>query len=87
MRSMRFSEFCGKELIDIDNGERMGVLGQADLEIHPDSGEISSVILPGTSFLGWGKRKNDVVIPWEAIRKVGPDMIIVELRERGRARP
>ena len=84
---MRFSKFSSKEVIDLDNGERMGVLGQSDLVIHPESGQIQSIILPGSSFFGFGKRKNDVVIPWESIRKIGPDMIIVELTERGRARP
>lgn len=83
---MRYSEFSGKEIIDLDNGERMGMLGQSDLVIHSDSGKIDSIILPGSSFLGWGKKKNDVIIPWNAIRKVGPDMIIVELKERGTAK-
>lgn len=83
---MRFSEFSGKEIIDLDNGERMGVLGQSDLIIDPESGEIESILLPGTSFLGFGKKRNEVMIPWSAIRKIGPDMIIVELKERGRAR-
>ncbi|MEW9667688.1 YlmC/YmxH family sporulation protein [Ammoniphilus sp. 3BR4] len=83
---MRYSEFSGKEIIDLDNGERMGMLGQSDLVIHSDSGKIDSIILPVSSFLGWGKKKNDVIIPWNAIRKVGPDMIIVELKERGTAK-
>jgi YlmC/YmxH family sporulation protein len=81
---MRYSEFSGKEMIDLDNGERMGLLGQSDLIIHPETGQIDSIILPGTSLFGWGRKKNDVIIPWNAIRKVGPDMIIVELRERGK---
>lgn len=83
---MRYSEFSGKEIIDLDNGERMGMLGQSDLVIHSETGKIDSIILPGNSFLGWGKKKSDVMIPWKAIRKVGPDMIIVELKERGTAK-
>ncbi|WP_134700426.1 YlmC/YmxH family sporulation protein [Ammoniphilus sp. YIM 78166] len=83
---MRYSDFSGKEVIDLENGERMGPLGQSDLVIHPETGQIDSIILPGTSLFGWGKKKNDVMIPWDAIRKVGPEMIIVELRERGKTR-
>ncbi|HJV46689.1 MAG TPA: YlmC/YmxH family sporulation protein [Bacillota bacterium] len=82
---MRFSEICEKEIIDLDNGERMGVLGQSDLIIHPETGEIESIVLPATSFLRLGKRRDEVVIPWKSIRKIGPDMIIVEWKERGRA--
>jgi YlmC/YmxH family sporulation protein len=83
---MRFSEFSGKEMIDLDNGEKMGVLGHSDLLIHPESGEIDAIILPETSLFGFGKKKDEILIPWNAIRKIGPEMIIVELRERGRAR-
>jgi len=82
---VRFSEFSGKEIIDLDNGERMGVLGQSDLVINPESGQIESIVLSGSSYFGFGKKKHDVVIPWHSIRKIGPDMIIVELKERGRA--
>ncbi|RKD24281.1 hypothetical protein BEP19_07720 [Ammoniphilus oxalaticus] len=82
---MRFSKFSGKEVIDLDNGERMGALGHSDLVIDPETGQIESIILPGGSILGFRRRRNDVVIPWRSIKKVGPDMIIVELKERGRA--
>jgi YlmC/YmxH family sporulation protein len=82
--SVRFSEFCQKEIIDLDNGERMGVLGQSDLLINPESGVVESVIIHGSSFLGLGKKRDEVEIPWKAIRKIGPDMIIVELQERGK---
>ncbi|MBO8170963.1 MAG: YlmC/YmxH family sporulation protein [Bacillaceae bacterium] len=83
---MRFSEFSGKEIVNLDNGERVGVVSQSDLEVHPESGEIESIILPGTGFLGLGRKRDDVVIPWKAIRKIGPEMIIVELKQRGLAR-
>lgn len=82
---MRFSEFSEKEIIDLDNGERMGVLGQSDLVIHPETGQIECIVLSGSSFFGFGKKKQDVIIPWNSIRKIGPDMIIVELKERGKA--
>ncbi|MBO8162510.1 MAG: YlmC/YmxH family sporulation protein [Brevibacillus sp.] len=75
---MRLSEFAGKEIIDFDNGERMGIIGDSDLEINDTSGEITSIILPGGSFFGFGKKKEDVVIPWKSILKIGPEMIIVD---------
>lgn len=81
---MRFSEFSGKEIIDLENGERLGVVGHSDLIIDPETGEIESILLPGSSFLGLGKKREDVVIPWKAIRKIGPEMIIVEIRRGSR---
>jgi YlmC/YmxH family sporulation protein len=78
---MRLSEFSGKEIIGLDNGERLGVISDSDLEINAATGEITSIILPGTSFFGFGKRRDDVVIPWNSIIKIGPDMIIVQLQK------
>jgi len=75
---MRLSELSGKEIISLDTGERMGIVGHSDLEINAVTGEITAIILPGTSFFGWGKRREEMVIPWSSIVKIGPDMMIVE---------
>jgi YlmC/YmxH family sporulation protein len=79
---MRLSELGGKEIIGLDNGERMGVIGDADLEINTETGQIRSIIIPGGSFFGLGKRREDIVIPWEAIVKIGPDMVIIHVDKR-----
>ncbi|MGD8191070.1 YlmC/YmxH family sporulation protein [Brevibacillus ginsengisoli] len=76
---MRLSELSGKEIIGFDHGERLGTIGHADLQINQKTGDIQSFILPGSSFLGFGKRKEALVIPWKSIIKIGPDMMIVEL--------
>lgn len=81
---MRLSELSGKEIIDLDNGERMGMVGQADLLIHEGTGAIESMLLPTGRFLGLGKNKSEIVIPWQSIRKIGPEMMIIELRRSGR---
>jgi YlmC/YmxH family sporulation protein len=83
---MRLSQLSGKEIIDIENGERMGMVGQADLLINENTGTIESMILPSSSFLGMGKKRDEIVIPWQSIRKIGPEMLIIELRQRGRVR-
>ncbi|WP_027414655.1 YlmC/YmxH family sporulation protein [Aneurinibacillus terranovensis] len=79
---MRFSELGGKEIIDLDNGERMGTVGQSDLVIDPGSGQIKSMIIPMGTILGLGRKKEEVIIPWKSIRKVGSDMIIIEMQEK-----
>lgn len=83
---MRLSEMSGKEIIDLNNGERLGMVGQADLVINEHTGIIDSMILPSTSFLSIGKKREEIVIPWLAIRKIGPEMMIIELQQRGRVR-
>ncbi|GAB7388272.1 YlmC/YmxH family sporulation protein [Bacillaceae bacterium] len=82
---MRFSQLSGKEIVNLDSGERLGVLGQSDLVIDPETGAIDAIVLPAVSFFAFGKKKNDVVIPWQAIRKIGSEMIIVELGQKARA--
>ncbi|MGG4453717.1 YlmC/YmxH family sporulation protein [Brevibacillus porteri] len=77
---MRLSELGGKEIIGLDNGEKMGVISDSDLVIHPENGMIQSIILPGGSFFGFGKKREDLVIPWSSIVKIGPDMVIIQLQ-------
>ncbi|GED58127.1 YlmC/YmxH family sporulation protein [Brevibacillus formosus] len=77
---MRLSELGGKEIIGLDNGEKMGVISDSDLVIHPENGAIQSIILPGGSFFGFGKKREDLVIPWSSIVKIGPDMVIIQLQ-------
>lgn len=79
---MRFSDFSGKEIIDLNDGERLGVVGQTDLIVHPDTGQIDSMILPSSSrMLGFGKNREEIIIPWKSIRKIGPEMIIIERKQ------
>lgn len=82
---MRFSEFNGKEIIDLNNGERIGIIGHTDLLIDPESGEIEGIILPRGSFFGLGKQKEEIYIHWRSIRKIGPEMVIVERKEQLRS--
>lgn len=75
---MRLSELSGKEIIDLKKGERMGVLGQTDLEIN-ESGYIESLIIPSYKWFGMKKDANEIKIPWSKINKIGTDMIIIDV--------
>ncbi len=77
---MRMCELVGKEIVNICNGSRLGVVGDSDMAINIDSGEIQSIILPRKSnFINLWVDRQHLVIPWEAVRKVGAEVIIVEL--------
>ncbi|NMB25001.1 MAG: YlmC/YmxH family sporulation protein [Firmicutes bacterium] len=73
---MRFSELAGKELISIDEGARLGVISETDLVIDTETGIIHSLVVPnrGTFF-----RRRILVIPFHGIKKIGHDLIIVDL--------
>jgi len=43
-------------------------------------GKVKAIILPGTPrFLGFLGRRDDIIIPWERIKRIGVDVILVEL--------
>lgn len=77
---MRLSELIGKEIVNIVNGARLGVIGESDLAIDVENGQIQHIILPRRAnvFNFWVDRQS-MVIPWDLVRKVGEEVIIVEL--------
>ncbi|SFC08235.1 YlmC/YmxH family sporulation protein [Peribacillus sp. B-H-3] len=77
---MRLSELSGKEIVDIKRAERLGVLGQTDLEID-EKGQITALIIPSVKWFGLRKNGNEVRVPWSHIRKIGADMIIIDIAE------
>lgn len=78
---MKLSDLGIKEVVNLNTGARLGVLSDSDLLIDTESGKILSLIVPDRrlSFKLFGPEKNAMEIPWDAIRKVGHDMIIVEM--------
>lgn len=70
-----------KEVVNLNTGARLGVLSDSDLLIDEESGKILSLIVPDRkiSFKLFGSEKNEMEIPWDAIRKIGHDMIIIEM--------
>ncbi len=77
---MRLSELIGKEIINIYDGMRMGTAGEADLMVDQETGEIVSMVLPnqGNLLTFWADRQH-IIIPWEAVKKIGREVIVVEL--------
>jgi YlmC/YmxH family sporulation protein len=78
---LRLSELSGKELVDLKKAERLGVLGQTDLEIDETTGHIKSFIIPSLKWFGFKKQGNEIRVPWHHIKKIGPDMIIIDIQD------
>ena len=67
-----------KEIINLQNGHRLGYV--CDAEITLPDGEVRALIVPGASrFFGILGREEDVIIPWEKITKIGEDIILVDM--------
>ncbi len=69
--------FKQKEVISMVDGKRLGYV--QDVEADFNTGKITAIIVPGNNkFFGIGS-KNDYVIPWEQIAKIGDDIILVNI--------
>ena len=71
------SDFKYKEVINLTDGERLGFV--YDLEIDLTSGSILKVIVPGRDKKSTFSKSKGVKIPWSSIRKIGDDIILVDL--------
>jgi YlmC/YmxH family sporulation protein len=78
---MRLTELTGKEIVNLANGSRLGMVGESDLVVDAQTGRVSSIILPrkGNFFSFWVERQQQLVIPWEAVRRIGREVIIVDI--------
>ena len=76
---LRITELYCKEVICIADGRRLGFV--ADVEVQMPEGVIRAIVVPGPCrFLGVLGRKDDFVIPWKCIRKIGPDIVLVDIK-------
>lgn len=86
---MLLSDLGGKEIINLFDGAKLGLIGDADLAISA-KGEIEAIILMSRSgfsgfFTGMAERNRDndlLYIPWQAVKKIGSEVIIVDLHNR-----
>ena len=74
---MRLTQLQCKEVICVSNGRRLGFI--EDVEVEIPEGTIHAILVPGSSkALGLLGRKDDLRIPWHCIRRIGPDIILVD---------
>ena len=73
----RITELGCKEVINVCDGTRYGYVN--DVEIDCNCGKVVAIVIHCSGkFLPKFTQKDDVVIPWDAIRKIGEDLILVD---------
>jgi len=73
----RMVELRYKEVINICDGCRLGYVG--DVEICLPEGNVTAIIVPGPCrFFGLFGRGEDFYIPWDCIKQIGDDIILVD---------
>ncbi len=79
--SVRFTELRCKEVICVNDGQRLGFI--CDVQIELPEGHVVAIIVPGPCrFFSLFGRKDDYVIPWQCIRRIGPDIVLVDIKPK-----
>jgi YlmC/YmxH family sporulation protein len=71
-------DFKKKEVINIKDGKRLGYVQDVTADLK--TGTITSIIVPGnTKGLGLFLGGDEISIPWEAIKCISDEIILVEI--------
>ncbi|MBE6677873.1 MAG: YlmC/YmxH family sporulation protein [Ruminococcaceae bacterium] len=77
---IRFCKLKEKEVINLCNGKRLGYVSDAELDIN--TGRIIRIFVPKSSkCFSFGNDKNNIVVPWQNIERIGDDAILVRVSE------
>lgn len=79
---MLLSELAGKEIVNLHDGTKLGLVGESDIKIN-SSGKVEALIISGKSSWLFGKNSDKtgdfIIIPWKAIKIIGSEVIIVDI--------
>ena len=76
---VKFTDLHCKEVICVNDGRRLGFIADARVELP--EGKVVAIIVPGRPRLfGLFGCREDYVIPWSCIRRMGPDIVLVDIR-------
>lgn len=73
----RIGDLRYKEVINVNTGLRLGYVGDAVFDTR--AGRMIALVVPGAyKVMGLFGKAEDYIIPWDAIRRIGDDIILVE---------
>lgn len=77
----RVSLFKNSEVVNLSDGRRLGFVSDADINF--ETGRLEAIMVAGAGKLfGAPAKESELIIPFEKIRKIGDDVIIVDIEER-----
>ena len=76
------TELKSKEVINIENGEKLGFID--DIEFESETGSVVALVILGRTHL-WGLlgKDNDIVLSCKDIELIGKDTVLVRYKESG----
>ena len=74
---LKNSELKLKDVIDIKRGKKLGYIDDIDIEV--ENGQVKAFVVPAhqNRLFNFFLKKNDQIIHWSEIRKIGEDVILV----------
>ena len=77
---MKLTELMSKDIINDEDGIKLGKI--IDIELDGNDGKILSVIInKGIKLSNIFSTKEQILIPWDKIIKIGNDVIIVDYKK------
>ena len=68
-----------KDIVNINDGAKLGPV--KDLHIDIETGRVVALVLQAPRrYFGLVRQGQDLVIPWEAVKKFGQDTVLVDLQ-------
>ena len=81
MNFMRICELKQKEVINIHTCRSLGC--PLDVEFCCETARLKALIMPEPGKFCWCfSRESECIIPWDCIRQIGEDIILVDFRDR-----
>ena len=77
--SMKFTQLQCKEVICVSTGQRLGFV--SDVQVEIPGGNVQAIVVPcpckGFGLMG---KREDYIIPWNCIQRIGPDIVLVDIK-------
>lgn len=75
---IRISEFQLKDIVNTVDGKKLGSIGDIDINLH--TGKIESISVSTGKMMSFFNKVEDIQIPWQKIKMIGEDVILVEYK-------
>ena len=77
--AIRFTSLQCKEVICVSDGRRLGFI--SDVQVDVPEGRVCAIVVPcPCRFFGIVGRTEDFIIPWNCIKRIGPDIVLVDTK-------
>jgi len=77
MDMIKISDLRTRDVINILDGKKLGNIIDIDLDL--DNGKVLALVLPGRVKGFLFTKREEVVVPWQKIVRIGRDVILVEV--------